>query len=174
MEYEQYTSIPKERVGALVGNNGVVKRRIEQETDVKLRVNSDTGEISIARNKDTPAGNVLKTIDIINAIGAGFPPKKALQLFADDIYLVILNITDYIGKERKDLVRQRARIIGLNGKARKMLEQLTETDISVSDRQIAIIGQAENNELAKTGIEMLLSGTPHGDVYKQLKKSYIF
>ncbi len=174
MEYVEYVSVPRDRVGVLVGNGGAVKRKIEGGTGVKLRVNSDTGEIDIRRKDTVPADSTLKAVDVIRAIGNGFTPQKALQLLSDDIYLTIIDITDYVGKSRKDLVRQRARLIGSEGKARKMLEHLTETDISVSDHRVAIIGQAESNELARTGIEMLLSGTPHGDVYKQLRKGYNF
>ncbi len=174
MEYTEYVSVPRDRVGVLVGNGGIVKRRIEGGTGVKLRVNSDTGEIDVKRPDTVPAGNALKAMDVIKAIGNGFPPKKALELIADDVYLTIIDITAYVGKGHKDLVRQRARLIGSGGKARRMLENLTETDITVSDRYVAIIGQATSNELARTGIEMLLSGTPHGDVYKQLRKSYTF
>ena len=69
-------------------------------------------------------------------------------------------------RNEKDLLRIRSRIIGTNGKARKMLETLTETFISVYGKTVAIIGKAEKIDLAKRAIEKLLGGAPHGNVYQ--------
>jgi len=173
MEYEDYVSVPRERVGVLLANGEAVKRKIEKGLSIKLKVTSD-GDVTVQRTDKTPAASALKAVDIIRAIGAGFAPDKAMQLLADDAYLRVIDITEYVGRERKDLERQRARVIGTKGKARETLEELTETSISISDKEVAIIGSAEGAERASMGVGMILSGTPHADVYKQLRKSYGF
>ena len=173
MEYEDYVSMPRERVGVLLSDSEAVKRKIEQSLGVKLKVNNE-GDVTIQRTDKTPAANVLKATDIIRAIGAGFAPDKAMQLLAEDTYLRVIDMTEYVGREHKDLKRQKARVIGTKGRAREMLEELTETNISVADKEVAIIGSVEGIDRAGTGVEMILRGTPHGDVYKQLRKSYGF
>ncbi|MEM4186790.1 MAG: hypothetical protein QW801_05905, partial [Candidatus Caldarchaeum sp.] len=68
-------NIPKERVGVLVGEDGMVKARIEKNLGVVLSVNSEDGTVVI--NLAKPAGEggdptaLFKARDIVTAIGRG-------------------------------------------------------------------------------------------------------
>ncbi len=120
MEYKTYLIVPKERIGALIGKSGKVKKKIEDLTGVRLDINSKTGEVDVVYNENT-AANALKAKNIIQAIARGFSPEKALHLVSDDIYLSIINIQDVIGKSKNAMLRQRARLIGTEGKLGRCL-----------------------------------------------------
>ena len=72
----------------------------------------------------------------------------------------------------------RARLIGSQGKARKSIEVLTNTEIVVYGKTVGIIGSQEDVFLGKQAIVNLLQGSKHGNVYayidkqKRLKSAY--
>lgn len=168
-EYKTFILVPKERIGALIGKGGKTKRKLEESTGTKIEIDSDTGEVDIIYTPDN-AENAMKAKAVVTAVARGFSPEKAIKLLNEDYYLELINLPDIVGKSKNALIRQRARIIGSQGKARKMLETLTGTDISVFGKTVAIMGPLENVEIAKTAVEMLARGTPHGDVYKYVQK----
>ncbi len=169
MNYKVYILVPKDRIGALIGKGGKVKKKIEELTGVKINIDSETGEVDISYDEDHGPG-AMKAKSIVNAIARGFSPEKAQKLVSDDYYLEVINLQDILGKSRNALIRQRSRVIGTQGRARKMLEDLTKTDISVYGKTVSIIGPLENVEIAKDAIEMLVNGANHGDVYKYIQK----
>ena len=151
-------SIPEERKPVLIGANGGTKKKIEKLTKTRLLVREDV-EI-----EGEPL-DVLKSKEIVKAIGRGFSPEIALQLAKDDIALFITKIS---GTE-KTIKRQLARVIGSHGKARKNIEFLTGTHISVYGKTVSVIGKYEDAENAKKSIDSILSGSRHGYVYKHLE-----
>ncbi len=169
MEYKAYIFVPKDRIGALIGKKGKVKKKIEELTGVKININSGTGEVDIVYDEDH-GPEAMKAKNIVTAIARGFSPEKAQKLASDDYYLEVINLPDLVGKSRNALIRQRARVIGTQGRARKMLEDLTGTDISVYGKTVSIIGPLENVEIAKDAIQMLVNGAKHGDVYKYIQR----
>jgi ribosomal RNA assembly protein len=66
--------------------------------------------------------------------------------------------------------RLKGRVIGAKGKARKAIEELTQTNISVYGKTIAIIGEIQNVGTARRAIESLLMGSMHATVFKWLEK----
>jgi ribosomal RNA assembly protein len=68
------------------------------------------------------------------------------------------------------MLRQKSRIIGTKGKARNSIEKMTNTNICVYGKTVCIIGKTETVVLAKQAVESLLTGAPHGNVYKRLEK----
>lgn len=168
MDYEEYLLVPKKRIGVLIGEKGKTRRNIEKLTGVRIEINSKTGEVNVQR-KETDAIKFLEAKDIVTAIARGFPPEKALQLLQDDTYLRVIDLEEMTQNDQ-ELSRQKSRLIGRKGKARKFLEKMTHTDIRVYGKSIAIIGNLENLELATRAIEKLVSGTPHGHVYRYIEK----
>lgn len=168
MDYEEIVLVPHERLGALIGESGKTKKLIEDKTGLELLINSKSGEVKIERN-DENAVMALKTVDIVKAIARGFSPEHALDLLADDIYLRIIHLPELVRNE-KDLGRQRARLIGTKGKARRMLEEYTGTRISIYGKTVGIIGDAEAMEMASEAVIKLVTGTPHGDVYREIQR----
>ena len=107
---------------------------------------------------------------MINAIGRGFNPEIAELLLKGDYGLEILDITEFTGKSKPNMIRLKGRVIGREGKSRKIVEELTECNISVYGKTIAIIGKSENLVNARKAVESLLQGSPHSNVYKWLEK----
>jgi ribosomal RNA assembly protein len=163
--------IPKDRVGVLVGPGGVVKSTIEEKLSVDLKIDSPSGsvEIGVKPGAPDPTG-ALQAKDIVLAIGRGFSPERAFRLFSEDITLDIIDLHDFFGKNEAEIRRVDGRIIGREGKTRRILEELTGTAISVSGHTVSIIGGYEAVTMAKDALEKLIKGRQHGTVYKFLRR----
>ncbi len=162
-------NIPKDRIGVLIGPDGVTKRRIEREFHVKLTVNSETGEVAIEPIEGCSLPDILKARKVVEAIGYGFNPDIALKLREDDVYLEVIDLKEYF-KRREDLVRVKARIIGTEGKARRMIEELSNAHIVIGDRYVAILGTYEQVRMARDAVMRLISGAQHRTVYARLRR----
>ncbi len=163
--------IPRERVGVLIGPKGSVKSTIEQKLFVDLEIDSDTGSVYIGVKPDSPdPSSALRAKDLVLAIGRGFSPSRAFSLFNDDYSFDIVDLHDYFGKNEAEIRRVDGRIIGREGKARRNLEELTGTLISVSGHTVSVIGTFESVSMAKDALEKLIEGRQHGTVYKFLRK----
>ncbi len=68
------------------------------------------------------------------------------------------------------LQRLKGRVIGSEGKSRRLIEEYTESNISVYGKTIGIIAPIESITIAKQAIHSLLSGSPHSAVYRWLEK----
>jgi ribosomal RNA assembly protein len=165
----QYFRLPRERVGVLIGKKGETKIEIEERTGVIIDVDSETGEVSIETEKAKDPVLGLKVIDLVKAIGRGFSPERAFRLLDEDVYLRGFDIRDYTGKNPKHVRRMRARLIGTKGKTRSLIEELTNTEISIYGNTIYIIGSLEELGIAETAADMLLSGSEHAAVYRFLE-----
>lgn len=160
--------IPKERIAPAIGSDGEVKDRIEEENNVEIEYDSESGEVTIKGEDESPLG-ILKAQDVIKAIGRGFSPEKAYQLFDEDMYLDITDITRFTGDSDKAKTRLKGRVIGRNGKTRKLIEQYTDTSLSIYGKTIACIGPPEKVKIVREAVEMLLDGVPHSAVYNFLE-----
>jgi len=69
------------------------------------------------------------------------------------------------------MARIKGRIIGLHGKSRRVIEELTKCDVSVYGKTVAIIGEATELRLAKDAIEKLAAGSQHKSVYNMLQRA---
>ena len=66
--------------------------------------------------------------------------------------------------------RLRGRIIGKDGRSREQIEHMTECDVSVFGKTVAIIGLPEHIKIARSAIDMLLQGLPHEMVFAFLER----
>ncbi|MFH1400891.1 MAG: KH domain-containing protein [Nanoarchaeota archaeon] len=164
--YSNTIKVPKDRVGVIIGKEGEVKAALEAEFKVRMKVDSTEGDVIIS-GQDSLSLYVLS--DIIKAIARGFNPDIAMRLKKQDAALEIINLGDFV-PNKNHLPRVRGRLIGTKGKARRTLEELTQTSICVYGKTISIIGEAESVGVAKRAVESLLSGSPHSTVFKWLEK----
>lgn len=164
----EYVKIPKDRVGVLIGREGRTKAMLEKRCKVKLHVNEGGGVSIVSPEEDGLAE--WKAKDVVKAVGRGFNPKLAATLLKDDYVLWIVNLYDVLGRKDSDLRRIKARLIGESGKARRTVETLTDTRMSVYGRTVALIGREEDVELARKGIQMVIDGARHASVYNFLEK----
>ena len=170
MPETDYLKIPQNRVGALIGKNGDVKKSIEKLTGTILDIDSDDGTVYITPREDMkdPLG-VWNANHIVKAIARGFNPEVAMKLIHDDIYLEIMKLPLYVGKSKKALARYKGRIIGANGKTRELITELADVDMAVYGKTVSLIGEMENILVAKEAIEMILNGSRHKSVYAFLE-----
>ena len=170
MPETDYLKIPQNRVGALIGKNGDVKKSIEELTGTVLDIDSDEGTVYITPREDMedPLG-VWNANHIVKAIARGFNPDVAMKLIHDDIYLEIMKLPLYIGKSKKALARYKGRIIGTNGKTRELITELADVDMAVYGKTVSLIGEIDNVLVAKEAIEMILNGSRHKSVYSFLE-----
>ncbi len=164
-------NVNPDRIGVLIGDRGSVKKKIENSLNVKLKIDSKTGEVKISPKEGATVLNVLRARDIVRAIGLGFSPERALRLLDETQALDVIDLKE-LTKGREDMVRIKGRIIGKEGKARKMIEDLTGAYISVYDRYVAIIGDYEQIRVAREAIMMLIQGRQHRTVYNYLRTEY--
>jgi len=171
MPNTEYLKIPRERVGVLIGKNGITKDEIENLTKTDINIDSDTGSIAISPTEETedPLA-VWKSRYIVKAIGRGFNPDVSLKLLGDETLLEIINLPDYVGKSKKAIMRQKARIIGKEGRTKDIIIDMTGVDISIYGKTVAIIGDMEQIHIAKEAVEMILNGVRHKTVYAFLER----
>jgi len=164
------TVIPRDRIGALIGPEGTVKNRIERAFNIRMTVNSESGVIELVPNEDNnDPVSLLKAKDVVTAIGKGFAPEKAFILFDDDKVLDVLDLRDLFGRSETDIQRVKGRIIGREGKMRRMIEEMTDASISVYGHTIGMIGGYDAVYTAREAVEMLIKGKQHATVYKFLR-----
>ncbi len=167
-----YLRIHEDRLGVLIGEGGRVVKDLEARLGVKITVNTvDSSVIVEPASPSTPATNILKCQEIIKAIDHCFSYERASRLYDDDAVLIIVDLKDQVSSNESHLQRIKGRIIGEEGKARKNLEEITGTYISVCRDTVAIIGEYTRAELARQAIEMLVQGRQHSTVYKFLDKA---
>lgn len=158
--------IPKERVPVLIGTKGAMKKQLEESLGVTLKVDSDEGDVQLLGEE---ALDLFAAREIVKAIGRGFNPDVAMSLTKPDFALELIELKDF-ATTKKALIRKRGRVIGEGGKARRTIEELTETHISVFGKTIGIIGRVEDVAAARRAIEALLGQATHAGVYKQLEQ----
>ena len=161
--------IPNERIGVLIGRSGKTKLKIEETCSVKLDIDSETGEILISGNGSIDDVQPFKATEIITAIGRGFSPENALKLLKGENTLHVIDLREFVGKSPTQVERIKGRIIGEGGKARENMEKLSDTEISVYGRTVAIIGEINSLKIAVEAISSLSNGSMHGSVYNKLE-----
>lgn len=167
---ELFARIPKDRIGALIGPNGSVKENIEKKLSVDLTIDSESGDVTISMKDVTDPSLLFKAKDAVMAIGRGFSPERAFRLVEDeDTVLIVTDLREIFGKSESDITRIKGRIIGKEGKTRKIIEEMTEAYICVHGHTVAVIGGPEQSETAREAITLLIKGSQHVTVYRYLQ-----
>ena len=166
-----YTRVPLDRIGVLIGEGGQVLRELMKRTMTVIKVDSQNGTVIIEpESPNVPPINLLKAQDFIKAIAYGFSPERALRVLDEDQILLVIDLKQKVGPSPNHITRIKGRIIGEKGKARKIIEEMTGTYISVYDTYVAIIGDYESATAAREAIEMLIEGRQHATVYRYLER----
>ncbi len=174
----KYLKIPMERIGVLIGSNGETKKDLEEKSGIKINIDSKNGEVTFDEDNSADPLMILKVENIINAISRGFSPEKAFLLFSDEADFFVFDLRDYAGKSDNHIRRLKSRVIGSEGKTKKVLEDLTNSKVSVHGHNVSIISDIMRMNILKKSIDMLLTGSKHATVYrfveaqmKELKRS---
>jgi ribosomal RNA assembly protein len=168
---DTFVRIPKERVGILIGPEGKVKQYIEEKLQVKLDVDSEGSVTLTLSQKATDPSLLLKAKDVVTAIGRGFSPEVAFRLIRnEDEIFDMVDLRVIFGRSESDIKRIKGRIIGADGKTRKLIEELTEADMVVYGHTVGLIGSFEQVDTAHNAVQMIIEGCQHHTVYNYLQK----
>ncbi len=169
---DSFVRIPRERVGILVGPEGKTKAYIEERMKVNLAVDSEDGGVTITlgEGQDDPS-MLLRAKDLATAIGRGFAPEVAFRLIRneDDVFDMV-DLRLVFGRSEADIKRIKGRIIGAEGKTRRLIEELTEANVTVYGHTIGIIGSYEEADAARNAVQMIIEGCEHKTVYRYLQR----
>jgi ribosomal RNA assembly protein len=167
-----FVRIPKERVGVLIGPEGKVKHDIEERLQVKLEIESEAGGVGIILDeKSTDPSLLLRAKDVVSAIGRGFAPDQAFRLIrSEETIFDQIDLRVIFGRSDSDIRRIKSRIIGMNGKTRRTIEELTEADTVVYGHTVGFIGTFEQVDAARNAVQMIIQGSEHHTVYNFLQK----
>lgn len=161
--------IPKIRIGAIIGKDGQTKKELEDISDSKIEINSNTGDIEISTEKANPI-TFYRLELVIKAIGRGFNPEKAKNLFDENYTLNVINLKDLSIKNKKTTYTRKSRVIGTDGSIRKYLEDNLDCYISIQGKTISIVGNLKNIKIANEVIMRLLKGATIGAIKTTIEK----
>jgi ribosomal RNA assembly protein len=169
---KMFVRIPKERIGVLVGSDGKVKKRIEEKFMVMLEIESEAGGVTIVLSEKAEDPSLLfKAKDTVTAIGRGFSPEHAFRLLRnEDEIFELIDLRLVFGRSDSDIKRVKGRIIGANGKTRRLIEELTDASLVVYGHTIGFIGTFERVDVARNAVQMIIDGSQHQTVYKYLQR----
>ncbi len=169
---ETFVKIPRERIGALIGPEGRVKQRIEEKLSVDLNIDSESGNVDIILKSNAQDPSLMfRAREVVTAIGKGFSPRRAFTLIRDnEASLEVFDLRETVGRSPSDLKRLKGRIIGKNGKTRRIIEELSEASISVYGHTVSILGNTDQVSIASEAVRMLLRGSQHRTVYQFLQR----
>ena len=153
-------TIISEKIARIIKN----KKRLEKELNIKISNNGKEVSLSGEPVDEYVAEKVLEALNL------GFPLEIALLIKEEDYTFEVLNIRDFTKK--KDFSRIRARIIGKEGKTLRTLNNLTNCNFEVLDKEIGIVGDAENIEAARQSVISLIQGAKQANVYSYLEKHH--
>jgi len=164
----QHVKVPDDRIGVLIGRGGETMREIEERAEVRLDIDSESGNVRIETVGDPVTA--LKGPDIVKAIGRGFAPEDALELLEDEMMMFEIIDIDAAARNKNDLRRQKGRLIGEDGRTRELMEELTGASVAIYGSTLGVIGGPQQVEAVREAAEMILEGAPHGSVYSFLER----
>ncbi|MDD3791745.1 MAG: KH domain-containing protein [Candidatus Bathyarchaeota archaeon] len=168
---DMFVRIPKERVGVLIGPDGRIKKYIEDKLEVTLDIDTEGSVTIILSEKAQDPSLLLRAKDLVTAIGRGFKPETAFRLIRnEDEIFDMIDLRHIFGRSESDIRRIKSRIIGTEGKTRRLIEELTEADVVVYGHTIGIIGSFEQADAARNAIQMIIDGCEHHTMYNYLQK----
>ncbi len=160
--YAEVVKIPEERIAVLIGKNGKTKKEIEEKTNSSIFI-SKKGEVSI-KGEDS---GVYFASEVVKAIGRGFNPKIALKLLKNDFMLKVIDLHDFYNT-KNSIIRIKGRVIGEKGKIRALIENSTDSYISIYGDTISIIAPYYTMDFAKEAVLKLVRGARHSTIERFL------
>jgi len=149
----------------IVTNMKKIKRAVPSiENKVKVKVGFGKDRVSVRGNEL----NEFLVEKIVRAIDFGFDIDDAMLLLNEDFVLEFVSVKG--NTRRKNLKDVRSRIIGTDGRAKRTIEKLTGAEIVISDNKIGVIVDSAHLSATVQGVESLIGGSKHGNVFSFLER----
>lgn len=162
-------ALPGKRFANFTGKQNKALKDLQDRLQVKITVTVEANRDDVIRIEGEPENEWLAE-QVLKAVDLGFAPKDAFRLLKDDSYLEQLDLEQSMRGNERAVERQKARIIGTEGKAKRTLEELSEAKIALSDGpMVGILGGFDEVQAGKEAILQLLEGRPHQGVYVYLE-----
>ncbi|MBI4362158.1 MAG: RNA-processing protein [Euryarchaeota archaeon] len=162
-----FVKVGQERLAVLIGRQGETRQAIEGLGRATLEIDTENGSVEV-RSGDSLAE--LRAGEVVKAIARGFSPERALTMLRNEDLL--LEVIEIPARNPNDLRRVTSRLIGSGGRTRAILEELSETSVSVYGKTVSLIGLPEHLGVAREALEMLFDGSPHPVVYAFLERKH--
>lgn len=141
--------------------------KLSDETGADIQFNEEDQNIQVEHAES------VKEIDVLNVLKAifmGFSYTVAINLFREPMTrFELINIKDKT-RNYKEFKRQKGRVIGENGKAKRVMSDLTDASIEVHNDKVGIVGDMNDAMKAREAVMKILNGSPHSHVYNSLEK----
>lgn len=106
--------------------------------------------------------------EMVKATDFGFDSEDTLLLMNPDFTIHYLNIKEFTKKTNFKEVR--SRVIGVNGRAKGTIEDLTGSIIVVHDNQVGIISDTDHLDAVIQAMTSLIRGSKHANIFAYLEK----
>lgn len=148
-----------------VANMKKIKMAVPKiENKVKVKIGFAKYGVNVRGNEL----NEFLVEKIIRAVDFGFDIDDALLLVDERFGLEFIDVKDHT--RRKNLRDVRSRIIGTEGRAKRTIEKLTGAAIVIQENTLGVIVDADHLSATVQGIEGLISGSKHGNVFSYLER----
>jgi ribosomal RNA assembly protein len=141
------------------------------ENKVKVKIGVGDRRKKIVGGSVSIKGSELNEFlveQIIRAIDFGFDIDDAMLLLDKEFVLEFVGVKG--NTRRKNLKDVRSRIIGTEGRAKRTIEKLTGAAIVISGNDVGVIVDSEHLSATIQGIEGLIGGSKHGNVFGFLER----
>jgi len=152
-----------EEISNIIGKRGEKIREIEKILKIKVKIND-----KIIINRGESDLNDFELVNIFDALALGFKAKEAALLKDPEYLFEKINLKIAVRPSRRKIIK--ARIIGKEGKTRRIIEELTGCHAIIFGNYIGLIGKHENLTAAKRAIQKLVRGQRHEAVYNWLQQ----
>ncbi len=158
----EHILIPRERARALDQKTlKELRKKLKCKIDIR-----DANEIILAGEPY----DEYNARNVVQAFGRGFTLNSAYKLLDDTYFFKYIDLRDMF-RNKEQIKRLKARIIGESGRSKEYIESVSETELSIYGDTISIIGKVEGISIAVTGIETLLGGGTHKKAYRLMEQA---
>jgi len=159
----QQLYVTKERLKTLRHDPKILKQ-VEKVCKCRITVEED-GTIEIS-SKD--AFQEFNAKNVVYAFGRGFDIEIALKLVNPDFYFRIIDLGQLESKPER-IKQLKARIIGIDGKAKRYMEEVSMAHISVYGDTVSIIGDITQIAEAEVALNTIIDGGTHRLAYIKME-----
>jgi len=133
----------------------------------KITVKDETVSIDGLGNEEERTLQEFLGQKVIKALDGGLKLEDAAKLMNEEYAMKVIDLKE-MGYAQGVINRHIGRVIGEDGRAKRMLEKSADVKIGVTEHQIAVLGKFEDVDIAIEAIMRLVSGSPHKNVYRYI------
>lgn len=159
----KYLKIPDDSKGLLRSEE---MRRFKAYVGGDIKYHNETKMIEISHSESI---REVRIKDALSALIYGFDFSDAYSIVDENNKRLELISIDNHTRNKKELERQKSRIIGENGKTKKTISKVANVGIRIYRDKVAILGSIQDVIEARKQVLKLISGCPSSRVYENLE-----